>query len=191
MGRRPGWACLWPGLPQVAATGSWSGLAWAIGFAAGLNLLLLASLWWSEVIPGSARKAAWVAIVGFWIGSLLLEVVSSRGQGSRRRNPHEGPTLEQAVAYYLKGDWVETERLLVDLIGGNPRDVDAGLMLATVWRRAGRLDESAAQLDRLGRLDESSKWELEIQKERELIERARREPVAGGGPDESAAAEAA
>ena len=81
----------------------------------------------------------------------------------------------QAVAYYLKGDWVESERTLVQLLRRNPRDVDAGLMLATLWRRAGRLDESARHLQRLRGMEESARWRMEIHRETELIARAEQE----------------
>ena len=42
-------------------------------------------------------------------------------------------------------------------------------MLATVLRHTGRFDEAAKQLDQLVCFDGAEKWELEIQKERELL----------------------
>ena len=45
MGRMPIAAYLWPGLPMILATGSWWGLAWAVGFDIFVYLLLFAILW--------------------------------------------------------------------------------------------------------------------------------------------------
>jgi len=58
-------------------------------------------------------------------------------------------------------------------------------MLATLLRHTGRLDDACGQLDRLERLENASKWELEIGRERELIRQAR----ASGSDEQSPPAE--
>jgi len=71
---------------------------------------------------------------------------------------------------YLQADWFESERALRRLLEENPRDLDAGLMLATLLRRTGRPGEAERELDRIERFDGSEKWELEIRRERELLD---------------------
>ncbi len=93
MRRMPWTMCLWPGLPQLWSYGSWSGLALAIGAAAVLDLLLLVSFGWSELIGQSLRNTLWAAFGVVWVdrGSLVGKAVSPPGSGTqsltRRKTP--------------------------------------------------------------------------------------------------------
>ena len=69
----------------------------------------------------------------------------------------------------LQADWFGAEQILLDLLSKNPRDVDSGLMLATLWRHTGRFEEASQQLDRLELLDGARKWMLEIHQERKRL----------------------
>ena len=69
---------------------------------------------------------------------------------------------------YLKGDNYQAEQILEGLLRRNIRDLDARLMLATLLRRAKRIDEATQHLDMLVRFEGTEKWELEIQQERDL-----------------------
>ncbi len=175
MSRRPWATYLWPGLPQVCQHGSWSGLAVAMAFAGLLNLGLAASLVWCELLTPGVRTVVWTAILAIWGGAAMF---SSRGdrKNSLRREETAQPndTFAEAVDFYLKGSWFEAERLLVELLRHNPRDVDAELMLATMLRHLGRRGEAAEHLDRMDRLESSAKWQWEIQGERRRL----REPSA-------------
>jgi len=79
------------------------------------------------------------------------------------------------MEYYLQGQWFEAEKSLVQLLRQNPRDVEARLMIATLFRRTRRWDEALRQLDQLERLEASQAWALEIQRERALIEQVKAE----------------
>lgn len=175
MSRRPWATYLWPGLPQVYQHGSWSGLAAATGFAGLLNLGLAASLLWCELLTPGVRTVVWMAILTIWGGAAVFSSRANR-QTSLRQEKASQPshTFAEATDHYLKGNWFEAERLLVDLLRHNPRDADAELMLATLLRHTGRREEAAAHLDRLERLEESAKWQWEIQVERQRL----REPPA-------------
>ena len=61
------------------------------------------------------------------------------------------------------------------LLAENPRDLEAGLLLATLFRRTGRPREAETELNRLERYQGSEKWALEIGRERQLLHEARRE----------------
>lgn len=175
MGRIPILAYIWPGLPTILATGSWLGLAWAAGFAVLINLLVLASLWWPELMTSHVRNGLWLATAIFWGGATVASLRAVRGPNPEEDSVAEA-TFSDATKLYLRADWFGAERILIDLIRKNPRDVDAGLMLATLWRHTGRIDEASQQLDRLELLDGARKWILEIHQERKHIQEAAKPP---------------
>ena len=61
--------------------------------------------------------------------------------------------------------------MLEQLVKADARDIEARLLLATLFRRTGRLEEARAALDKLSRSQGAEKWELEIQREQALIDR--------------------
>ncbi|HOM17750.1 MAG TPA: hypothetical protein PK777_02195 [Thermoguttaceae bacterium] len=65
----------------------------------------------------------------------------------------------------------------------NPRDVEARLMIATLFRHTRRWEEASRQLDQLERLEASRAWTLEIHRERERIRQAKAQAQT---PDETA-----
>jgi len=170
MGRMPRAAYVWPGLPMLLATGNWWGLAWAVGFALLLNTLILATLWWPELLSFHLRNAIGLAAIVLWGGAAVASAGAIR-RLAPAADPQDSPTFGDATTHYLRGDYFEAERILVGLLRRNPRDIDAGLMLATLWRRTGRLAEASRQLDRLELLEESRKWSLEIYQERKRLEK--------------------
>lgn len=172
MERRPWPTYLWPGLPQIGGSGSWAGLALAFGFALLLNLALASTLLWSELLAPGVRSSVWVAVVIVWGTSALVSYRSDCRSRSSSQAPPAAGAFAEAVDHYLQGDWFQAERVLLGLLGKDSRDVDARLMLATLLRRTGRLDEAERQLDRLERLDGSQKWELEIRRERQSLQEA-------------------
>jgi cytochrome c-type biogenesis protein CcmH/NrfG len=77
--------------------------------------------------------------------------------------------LAKAQQEYLKRDWFETEVLLQRVLRDDRDDVDARLMLATLYRHTGRLEEADETLSQLERMEGAGKWKLEISRERNLI----------------------
>ncbi len=172
--RRMRWAIyLWPGLPQLWLRGSWSGLAVAVATAALLDLALLGSFGWSELIGSEWLRALWLALGVVWVASAVLSVVGSRRQGLRGQADPAGDAFEKALEQYLKGNWFQAERLLGGLLHSDAGDLDARLMLATLLRHTGRFGEAAAQLDLLTRFEGAGKWEWEVRRERELLSQAK------------------
>jgi hypothetical protein len=169
MGRMPWATHLWPGLPQICRDGRWTGLVAALGFAALVDLALMASLLWSELVAAGVRSSVWMAVAVIWLGSTLLSYRRDSRYSTHLEAKSSQVAFAEAVDRYLKGDWFESERALRRLIGEDPRDLDAGLMLASLLRRTGRPDEAASQLARLERLAGCEKWELEIRREYELL----------------------
>jgi hypothetical protein len=173
MGRMPWATYLWPGLPRLCREGTWWSLAVAVGFGCLVNLALMATLLWSELFTPLVRNLVCVAAAVIWGSSVML----SYGWDRRRPSPSQtGPaedTFREALNHYLKGNWFESEQLVRGLLARNARDLDAGLMLATLLRHTGRFEEAERQLDRIERFDGCEKWELEVSAERESLTQAR------------------
>jgi thioredoxin-like negative regulator of GroEL len=113
-----------------------------------------------------------------WPAAALFSAAWLRRQAAKERtDPVEAgeATFEEAQEHYLKGNWFEAERVLGILLRRNTRDLEARLMLATLYRHTRRFDEAARQLDSLGRCEGAEKWEWEICRERELLAEARTE----------------
>jgi len=173
--RRMPWAVyVWPGLPQLWVRGSWTGLAVAVGAAGVLNLLLLGTFAWSELIAADVRTALWAGLAVAWATAAGV---------SARWNPRELaeplPDLpecdfDQVLDSYLKGNWFRTQRDLGKLLKRNPRDLEARLMLATLLRHTGRIEEALGHLEALERFEGARKWSWEIRRERELLAEVQR-----------------
>jgi hypothetical protein len=148
----------------------------AAGFALLVNLALTSTLWWSELFVPGVRSSVWVVVVVVWGTSVLICYRSDRQRSPSSPHLPEVNDFAEAVDRYLRGDWFQSERVLLGLLREDPRDVDAGLMLATLLRRTGRLGEARRQLDRIERWDGWEKWELEIRRERELLQQESGQP---------------
>src|SRR5512146_2881257 len=128
MGRTPGATYLWPGLPQVWKRGAWSALGLALGFAVLVNITVVASLAWTELMPKAVRKAAWLAVAAVWVGSATVTRWRDRAAARQADKPQADDPYGEAIGYYLKGEWFEAECALAGLLRSDPRDVDANLM---------------------------------------------------------------
>lgn len=172
MGKMPWATYLWPGLLLISRDGSWLGLAIAVGFTALLNLALASSILWSELFTEGLRSLIWAVVGGIWAVSAIF---ASRWDSRKARPQNPSPREDSfalAMDHYLKGNWFEAEYVLSGLLAANPRDVDAALMLATLWRHTGRFDEAIEGLDRLERCEDAQKWLWEIGRERDLVRQA-------------------
>lgn len=178
MHRRHWIAYVWPGLPQLLQ-GSWSGLGWAV-LAAGLLQVALLTTWvWTEWIPGSAKLALWGGIILLWSGAVLASSSfwTVRTPSKEETSPRSDTLFAEAIDFYLQAQWFEAEKILIRLLRQNPRDVEARLMIATLFRHTHRWDEALRQLEQLERLEASRAWALEIQRERQQIAQAQAELV--------------
>ncbi len=169
--RVPTWmTCVWPGLPRVWAHGDRSALLWAATFTIVLNLGLIVTFVWPELVSSPMRKALWSGLAAVWLASTVwyawrrpFEAVSPRQLADLE------PVFVQAQEECLKGEWYQAEGTLRKLLRSNPRDVEGRLMLATLMRHTGRLDDADQQLKRLEQLEAAEPWRLEIEREHERI----------------------
>jgi Tetratricopeptide repeat len=196
MTRGAWYLCLWPGLARLWLRGEWASLLLATGFSLLLNAAILATFVWPEWLGPGFATAIWPVLGLVWLTSLW---------GSwRQRNELFGTSAEAVaetagkdlVAYdrlfieaqgeYLRGDWDHARTLLERQLGRFPRDAASRLLLASLLRRSGRLDQAEEQLIVLGKLDQAAPWLQEISSEQRLIERDR---LAGQAPPDGEVAQ--
>jgi len=185
------WAMvLWPGLARIYCQGAWQGLVWAVGFAALVNVALVVTFVHPGLLPGGTRGLVWLAVVIAWlVGFGRPSAWGSVGQPTSRFDPDDR-RFQAALDHYLKANWFEAETALKQLLEDEPRDLDARLMLATLYRHTGRLDEAAEELEALRLFEGTHKWELEIRQEWELVSEARaRQATSLGTPEDIPEAE--
>ena len=189
--------CGWPGLPQLWLRGSYPALVFAIGFSIVLNLALVSTFIWPSLFGDIVPAIAWPVIFLVWLVttwgatqsvedlsglpkmSSEQERIAFSAEKSGRINSDDPSELErekshtlfnQAQREYLRGHWTEAESLLKRRLKLAERDIEARLLLATLYRHTKRLDLANEQLLQLGKYDESVHWKFEISRERQLIE---------------------
>jgi hypothetical protein len=170
--------CLWPGLAELWLAGCWSSLFQAIGFAILLNGALATTLVWTELVSAEVRFAGWTAIATLW----LMGIWTAWRTTLARREP-DGDLFSRALSEYLQGNWFAAEALLERLVTADVRDIEARLLLATLLRRTGRESEAGTALDQLARRQGAEKWELEIRREKALIDRT--PPIEAATPEKN------
>jgi len=169
-------AQLWPGLPHLWNQGSWVGLALAVGFTVLLNTLL-ATLVFREWMVDQVRWAACGALLVIW----LLAWWENRTDGKAE----DDGLFREAQQSYLAADWVTTEKLLLELLRKNSRDVEGRLMLATLWQHQGRKEEALGQLEKIQQLETAEKWQYEINAlQKSLVSDVRNDEATDELPDE-------
>jgi hypothetical protein len=161
--------CLWPGLPQLWWRGQWQALGTALVFGIAVNLALMSTFIWPEMLPGHLKVIGWIAIVGVWgffvwRGAAVLPNLAGNSVDDKNQG-----LFVSAQAEYLKNHWLEAESLLEQVLRRDPRDVEAHLMRATLLRRTARDREAELALSDLERMSGAERWRLEIARERRLL----------------------
>jgi hypothetical protein len=145
--------------------------------------MLLASFVYREWITGDALWIGYSALAATWLLALWQSLAvrresiaeaaadeSSEPAPSEERQCQLDQMFREAQQRYLESDWVATEKLLLKLLRHDARDIEARLMLATLWRHQGRREEALRQLERLERMEAAEKWRGEIAAERQQLE---------------------
>jgi hypothetical protein len=168
--RKAAWMLtLWPGLMALWLDGSWTGLSVAVASGAALNLLILASCVWFELLSSTQLLGGWLFLGVFWLAAAAL------ARRSRAKRPAAGVAavavdlFQSAMTEYLRGHWYDAEAAVTRLVAKNPKDVEARLLWATLLRRTRRVVEARAQLKQLERLDGAAVWSEEIGREWQML----------------------
>jgi hypothetical protein len=182
--------CLWPGLAGLWLRGRLTSLLLAAGFSLLLNVVLAGSLIWPELTGSMFRMMAWPAVAIVWILSTWhsWKTLGRLAETTSRHAPDQDALFIQAQSEYLNGNWVPCEQLIARQLRQCPRDLESRLLLATMFRRTGRMEAARRQLDTLCKFDGWQQWQLEIARERTALERVIPEddeetPPEDGSPD--------
>lgn len=170
--------CLWPGLRRLWYAGDFSSLLLAVVFATLLNLALWASFVRYDTVSATWRVWAWVSLTAFWVFGLWQGGWHETTPEDVAQGNNQQDLFIRAQSQYLKGHWSESQKLLEQLIRRDPGDVEAQLLLASVFRRARRIDLSRRQLGQVQDCPGAGKWRFEIGREQAAIEQA---DAAGAG----------
>ena len=162
--------CLWPGSGGVLRQGRWSFLAIALVYGFALCVVVIINFYWSELLTGTHRWGAYAMLGFLW---LVLNAKSARLEKQcktlRLPPPPEKDAFPDAQQHYLQGNWFEAECCLTMLLRKNPRDIEALLMLATLYRHKQRYDEAESLLKELDLLEDASPWKFEIRSEKRKL----------------------
>jgi tetratricopeptide (TPR) repeat protein len=160
---------LWPGFQRLWTRGELYSLFVALLFATILDIVLLATLVWTEWLASWLVLMLWLAIVFIAMASLIRSFFVVNNGQVRMPKSDSNQLLAQAQQDYLRGDYVEAEASLHQLLNENSEDIEGALFLATIFRRTQRLAQASELLDRIERFESASAWYLEIQSERHRI----------------------
>jgi hypothetical protein len=180
-------------LPQLWVDGAWAGLALAVGCAGLLNLLLVSSFIWTELLAGRLVWGLWLLLATVWLGAAAFSALFQPPAAPAVVAGIERDLFREAQSEYLRGNWFEAETLLARLLEQQPRDVEARLMLATLLRHNRRTSEAQQQLLRLECLEPAEVWRVEIANERVRLaelQRIREEAAISSGSPQNVDAEA-
>lgn len=166
-------AYFWPGVSQFWGRDVRSGLIVAIGFSILLNLTLVCTFVWTELLAVALVRTAWIVILTTWVGWAILAYTWDRKYGATLASGVTNALFERAQRYYLESNWFEAERVLRKLLRHDRRDLDARFLLATLFRHTGRVQEAEEELKRIELQEGAQKWELEISRERLSLSRMR------------------
>lgn len=170
-------SCGWPGASRLWFQGDVTALIIAMTFAVLVNALLVVTWVRPDLVSTAWRVVGWGLVVGCWIVGCWGNVRTQRGLRDRpelrddENRQNQQDLFIQAQAEYLRGHWGESQALLEQLIDRAPSDVEAQLLLASVFRRSRRIDQSRRQLLGIERLEDAKRWHREVQHELKMLDR--------------------
>jgi tetratricopeptide (TPR) repeat protein len=173
---------LWPGLPWLWLRGSLPGLVVALGFAVTLDVAVLTTWIWSDLVDLPARLALWAATAVIWALATASAVAAFPPPLAAGRDAESDTLYVKARNAYLAHDWLTAESTLRTLLQRDATDGEAQLLLGTLLRRVGRLDEARAALDQLSRADAGCIWQPAIVREIGRIDAEGRSPTDASQP---------
>lgn len=162
--------CCWPGLAELWCRGNTRGVVAAILYSWIFCVVLLASFVWPEWLGVWLTRGLWLAISVTWLYSTVRSHLGYSRLIGILDNKAEDAFLK-AQQEYLLGNLFEAEAILLELLEKFPRDAEAILLLVGVLRHTQRWQPALRKLELLASLDTSTRWQFEIARERQIIER--------------------
>lgn len=177
---------LWPGMPWLWLRGSLAGLVLAIAFALAVEVAMLTTWIWTELVELPISIGLWTAVAAVWLVATVSAVSAFPPPLRSGRDDATDTLFVKARNAYLARDWLLAETQLRTLLDLAPTDGEAQLLLGTLLRRAGRPAEARDALQKLARSDSGAVWKSAIAREIDLIAAAAASDAADpGSPDEN------
>jgi hypothetical protein len=165
---------VWPGLPWLWLRGSRLGLGLALAFAITLDVAIVTTWIWPEVLGLSFTLAVWSGTGIVWLLATASALSSFPPPLPLRRDATVDRLFVEARDAYLARDWLTAEARLDALLSRSPTDGEAQLLFATLLRRAGRPAEARTALDKLSGSDAGIPWRSAVARELDLLRRDER-----------------
>lgn len=173
---------VWPGLPWLWLRGSRSGLVLALAFALAVDVGLLTTFIWPELVGLGFSITLWTAVSAIWLVSTASAASALPRPLPRARGVAADALFARARDAYLARDWVAAQAHLQELLAMAPTDGEAQLLWATLLRRVGRHAESREALAQLSRSDSGRRWHAAIVRELALVDAGAADAAPGDGP---------
>jgi tetratricopeptide (TPR) repeat protein len=154
-----------PGSGLVLAGRLPTGVACAVLWTAAVGLLLLATLVWPDAASEASTAALAVAAGLLFLAAQGLLYVRMWLLRRHRTDEARDAAFREVLAATLRGDVDEAEQGCRRLLARDPDDLEATLHLALLARRTGRPDEALRLLRRARFLDDSGRWDFQIERD--------------------------
>lgn len=167
----------WPGWREAWQHGSFRGMLVAWTFSILLSLAWLATFLWPAMMGTWERRFLWGVIFCAAIMTVLLRAAQSLGRNNHAVRGCPSQEFLKAQENYLLENYFEAEAILAPFskpseVSDEDLDIEAALLLATIYRRTHRFDLAIDLVDHLLRLERADRWHDELLQERRIaIER--------------------
>jgi hypothetical protein len=163
----------WPGLAQIWTGQEVMGLIVAALFAVALNLAVLGSAVWTELLPPGALTFLTALAAMTWLTTLAYTVWWLWLCHPHRHRAEIDRLFREALELYLRGRWVEARDRCEAILTRNENDVEALLQLGLIHVRTGQSELARHTLRQCLEIDGGSRWKWEIQQTLRRIEPSR------------------
>lgn len=167
----------WPGWREAWQHGSFRGMLIAWTFSMLLCLAWLATFLWPALMGTWEGRFLWGVILCAAMATLLLRVARSLSRTNKAIRGCPPQDFLKAQENYLLENYFEAETSLAPFskpneVSDEDLDIEAALLLATIYRRTHRFDLAIDLVDHLLRLERAERWHDELLQERKIaIER--------------------
>ncbi len=166
---------VWPGLPWLWLRGSMAGLVLATAFAITLDVAIVTTFIWPGLVELPLTIGCWTAAGLVWLASTVSALAAFPAALASPSPAEVDPLFIRARDAYLARDWLTAEIRLREVLDASPTDGEAQLLLGTLLRRVGRLEEARAALEKLAASDSGIPWRQAIAAEQRRVAAARKD----------------
>lgn len=164
---------LWPGLGNLARTGSFRAWLAAMFYAVFAMSVLCVTLVWDGLLPSASQTTLLVLFVVTWIlgitASHRLEAARVEAAKQHQKDAVVQDILPLAQTEYLRKNFYEAERLLRIRVQSFPEDIPSQMLLVSVLHRQNRIPEASELLERIMQIPQPGFWILDIHREKEIL----------------------